>query len=512
MLPKDLLVVNTRNGKIVPQYAEPDHHLPLAKKVLGVFKQGKGKKQKFLMQRLKRMEEYETYKILRGLTELLKRRCGFEADYVIPPLKIRRKLFERGFVTSQTERKLVISDVAEKFDITRKEVENSFWADLDQEKVLKEFHPLEPKELLKAYNLSLTQTMLFDAHSMRVRVNENYQEIFHRIKLFGLMYLVEKVDDKFHIEITGPASLFRKTRKYGVKMAKLLPSILKAENWMITAKIERDRGDETRLYDFKLDSSSRNKLGVGPVKKEEEFDSMVEEDFARKLKGIAKEWTVKREPSILKAGKRVIIPDFLLKKRSMRKYVEIVGFWTKRYLKHKLEKLGEIKKDILLFVNKNLQCRKTDFHQKPENILFYNRRVSSRKILTKLREFENELRKKETKKLDPGTINLEEGKTVEEIARKLEVSSLTVKEIIQKKIRVEGRKGTKWYLVDGRITRESTLKSLKQRISNLSQKNYQNVKKILKEFGFGLEALEKIGYKVKWSKLDPSKARITKTS
>lgn len=501
MLPKSLLTVRRRGSEITPQYADLSHHRELADKILQIFKESVGKKYALLSRRLEQLENHKTYKIVRGLAELVERRCKFEVKAPLPPEDVRSELFRRGFVTSRKEKREVIEKVAEKFNVTPKEVERSFWADLEKKKVLNEVNLLPPKKLLKTYNFSLTQTLLFDATSLYFRVSSNYQEIFRQIKFLGLMYKIEESNGRLHVQVTGPSAIIRKTRKYGTRMANLLPVIFKAKQWWIQAEIERKVGGEPRIYTFKLDSSKRKLFGVEPV--EERFDSLVEKNFARKLR-VANDWQVKREPNILKAGKEVMIPDFLLEKGPMKKYVEIVGFWTPEYLSSKLKKLEEIDREMLLLINRNLKCSKADFKQKQENIIFYDRKIPTRELLLKLRNLEEESTKKEAKRIRQSEIELRDGKMIEKIATQRHCQPSTAKTIIKEEVNEhEG-----WYLLDGRITHEKTLKELQRRISKLSTKNYEHARKILKEFNLGMEALGKIGYRVKWDGLDPEKATL----
>ena len=105
--------------------------------------------------------------------------------------------------------------MASTLEVSPKQLEESLWSDLDDALVLKEFAPIEPVELLKRYNLSLTQTLLFKAVALDVTVSENFQQIFRRIKYLGLMYSVEKSAGMFTISVDGPMSLFKLTEKYG---------------------------------------------------------------------------------------------------------------------------------------------------------------------------------------------------------------------------------------------------------------------------------------------------------
>lgn len=503
MLPKELLAVKRWGSRIAPKYAKPRLYRPLAEKILEIFKEEIGKSKEVLLDTLEELEDWRNYKLIRGLTELLVRQCTFEEVDKVPPEKVRRELFNRGFVTSQNERNNVIKDVARDLGISSEDVEQAFFADLDKNKILKSPSQLSATELLQKYNFSLTQTLLFNANNLQFEVSGNYQEIFRRIKFLGLMYDVEGQQEALRTKVTGPASLFRKTRKYGTKLAKLLPAILKARTWKLHAEIEQKVRGEPRIYIFKLDSSKGELLGVEPME-EVKFDSLIEEDFAKKLQGIAKDWQIKREPELLVAGNKVIIPDFVIEKGDTNLFVEIVGFWTKDYLDSKLEKLEDLERNILLFVNEKLNCTKADFKQQREDVIFYRRKISAEDVLPRIRKIEESTKKKELKQLNSGDITLKDGVTVEELAGEMGISPSVAKEMLKKKVETSEQ----YHLISGRVTHQTTLDELKRQITELSDMSLKNVTETLQNAGFDIEVLRKLGYTVEWRGLDPEKANV----
>jgi hypothetical protein len=78
----------------------------------------------------------------------------------------------------------------------------------------------------------------------------------------------------------------------------------------------------------------------------------------------------------LQAGKYAFIPDFSLERNDTRIYVEIIGFWTPEYLKHKIQKLNQLqeKESMILLVN-SLACTGSEF--RAENLLFYDKKKST---------------------------------------------------------------------------------------------------------------------------------------
>src|SRR5271157_1298657 len=339
MLTSDLLVTKISKGKIAPVYTPLNQeNLEIALSVIGVFLEHVGKAYSGLVEELEGIEEIN-YRLIRGLAQILERRCVIETDSVIDPIAARKAVFEesKGFITSEKERKEVLGKVARKLSIEPDDLEKALWADNEGNLVIKEFQTLTPEDLLRHYNLSLAQTLLFRATGMEIQIEDNYQPVFRKIKQLGLIYNIQ--DDKISLE--GPISLFKLTEKYGSAFAKLLPTIMDSSRWSLKASISRKTFQGKRIYDFTLDHTKRTFFGTESETAEIGFDSAIEKEFYQlSFHG----WKVRREPTVLKAGQYAFIPDFSLERNGTRIYVEIIGFWTPEYLKQKIQKLNQQKK------------------------------------------------------------------------------------------------------------------------------------------------------------------------
>ena len=364
-----------------------------------------------LIEELEGIEEIN-YRLIRGLAQILERRCVIETDSVIDPIAARRMIFEesKGFVTGEEERKRVLDKVARKLSIEPDALEKALWADHEGNLVIKEFQTIAPEDLLRNYNLSLAQTLLFRATGMEIQIEDNYQPVFRKIKQLGLIYSIQ--DGKISLE--GPLSLFKLTEKYGSAFAKLLPTIMESTKWSLRASISRKTIQGKRIYDFTLDHTRRSIFGNELETAEIGFDSAIEKEFYQLgFKG----WVVKREPTVLKAGQYAFIPDFSLERNGTRIYVEIIGFWTPEYLKHKIQKLNQLqeKESMILLVNRNLACTGSEFQA--DNLLFYDKKIPHLEIIKILRRYEEKQQAEEITKLkgmeisfgsDAGVINLDE--------------------------------------------------------------------------------------------------------
>ena len=171
MLTSDLLVTRTSKGKIEPVYAILDQdNLEIARSVIDVFEEHVGKTYGDLFDELDGIEEIN-FRLIRGLAQILERRCTIDADSVIDPAAARRAVFEesKGFVADCEERRLVLDEVARKLSIEPDDLEIALWADHEGNLVVKEFKPLAPDDLLRQYNLSLVQLSYSELHPWRSR-------------------------------------------------------------------------------------------------------------------------------------------------------------------------------------------------------------------------------------------------------------------------------------------------------------------------------------------------------
>ena len=245
--------------------------------------------------------------------------------------------------------------------------------------------PLDPVDLIKQYNLSLAQTLLFQSTEMTFTTSGNWQRIFRAIKFYGLIYSAKKMGNAITVKINGPLSLFKLNRRYGVSLAKVLPEIIQSKPWTIRAQILSKTAN--RLLLFKMNSQKYAWL-FPETTPSEKYDSLVEQDFAKRFNSLHTPWQLKREPEPLLVGNSIMLPDFALQLGKTKVFLEIVGFWTKKYLQHKIQKLSLLKTvPFILAVNENLACEKIE-SLPGFNIVYYKNKIPLRAILQILQGLE----------------------------------------------------------------------------------------------------------------------------
>ncbi|WGI17354.1 DUF790 family protein [Methanonatronarchaeum sp. AMET-Sl] len=497
ILTKKLLETKKKGTEIKPRYREPRKHIEEARTVINEFKTGRSRGE--IEEAVKSHETHQDFKFLRALHALIERRCSFENKAKTPPQEIRSNLYSKGYVTDKKERDRLIRETAREYNIDPLEVEEWFWADRKENEILKTNVNRNPTNLIKQYNLSATQTLLFDALEIKFNVTDNYRQIFGILKYLGLMYTV---NPNLDIKVTGPGSLFKKTRKYGNQLARLLPYIMKSSNWKVSAKIEKKDRGEPRIYNFHLDDSKQDYFPYMKTDKEQSFDSEVERDLANRLEKIKTGWQIKREPTIIKSGNSVMIPDFSFEKYNKSFYLEVVGFWTPEYIEKKIKKVKNMEADkpVILAVNKNLKCTKQDFNQ-AEEVFFYKKRIPLKKIIKRMEKLEEEAVNQQIKKID--VTDITEKKEITDIKKKANEKNVPPETIKKKLKKHQGAVCENKYIPPNKI------KEIKTEINKLSDKKLPKVKKILKKHNLTESSLEKLGYTAKWKSFNPEDVQVT---
>lgn len=589
--------------------------------MIDTFKQHVGKTYGDLLAELNGYEEMN-YRFIRGLSQLLGRRTIIETDAAVDPSLARETVFEAcgGLVLSPAERKEALQKTAKKLSISVKELEKALWADLEENQVVKSFVPLSPAELLRQYNISLTQTLLFRAVDLDIWIKGDFQKLLWKILRSGLMYSLEDTDEirsetereinrekveieektiensnefkVVHLHLDGPASLFRISERYGNSFAKIFPALLRSKGWRLKAGILHKGYQGKRILEFTLEGSEKafkltpeavlypktlsqelqikeyiagyeaGKENIGTGKSwneeliekpgEEEtvesleketgleeinaeeavYDSMLEQMFGSLSLG---SWKIKREPTILKAGKYAFVPDFSLQREGMRVYLEIVGFWTPEYLENKIEKLKQVKEPVILLIDRKLKCSEKDFPS--QEVIFFDKKIPANEIMQILRKYEEKKLSEDRSRLEKmefpisgELVNLEKiavGKGVlPEALTKVVADRLFKAGKLEKAGELEEtedfrefknlEKYQNYVLLENYLIHRQLLDKINQEFEKPGAvKTYADAVTVFEDFELDRSlyypVLEHLGYKVVWTGLSEENAKVRKT-
>jgi uncharacterized protein len=519
LLPSELLLVWKRKGAILPRYAKPSNSndVEAANILIEAYKAHIGEKKRFLKIIVAELEAkgYE-YRFVRGLSLLLDRKSAFVCHSKVDPVELRRKIFqtteECGVPITSEKRQTIIESVASKMALSIENVEASFYSDLDSELIFEKFSAPSTAELLGEYNLSLTQTLLFDATELSFTTSGNWQDIFHAIKKFGLIYEVS-TDNGLWVKIDGPASLFKLNRRYGVGIAKLLPFIVANTEWTINAKILWRFTNE--ICDFTIESLKHASLLTKHCLPTPTFDSSIEEDFSTQFQALTSGWVLKREPEPVTAGKQVIIPDFSLEKAGIKIYLEIIGFWTEEYLLRKTEKLKQVEAKMLLLVNESLACEKiSGLEKRPQlDLIYYHQKIPLAPILRYLESKFQDVKSTEIKILEDLPIKFTEPViALDEFATRIGVSEEAVRAFF-----IIKSPSNYVLMANILVSNEKLLqigKIIKEALGIDGKLSLNEAAKIIEQEGIedSVNVLTALNYRIKWHGINSDQAEVLKAT
>jgi predicted nuclease of restriction endonuclease-like RecB superfamily len=519
-LPSNLLITRRRRDKIIPVYAQLNReNLEIAKLLTQTYGDYLGKKKGELNESVNELEDLgHDYRYVRGLATILDRRCQLEPKATINPVKVRRHIFKtshkKGFPTNSEARQTFLLQAARELEVTVEELEESLYGDLEDELVLKDFKPVDLETLVKQYNLSLTQTLLFYSTELSFTTIGNWQHIFRQIKWLGLIYTIRRSDSEYAVNVDGPASLFKLNRRYGTSLAKLLPVIIQNKEWRIKARVLRHKGDR-RLLELELNSRKHGGIikALEPSKHTETYDSQVEQDFAKRFRALETGWKLIREPEPLLVGRRVMIPDFAFRKGDMTIYLEVAGFWTPQYLKEKISKLQQLDDvEMIVAANRELSCQKLDKIGERLKVIYYKQKIPLKPILIHLKAREERLVKKQKRRISAETLPLLTPIVeARELATKLGVLEDTVKQVL-----IE-REFPGYTRLGDMLVKNTKLKEIQEKLENRLNRGELNLleaSRIIEEVGGKRTAniLAALGYSIEWHGIDPNLTKIRKKS
>jgi predicted nuclease of restriction endonuclease-like RecB superfamily len=550
MLPAQLLRIKTRQGTIFPLFCEDNkEHLLLAEQLISQFNESvkKNEKKKLLEKRIATVEsQWDDYKLVRGLSTLLERRCQFSISQSggdgsnVDPMTIRKALFEESsrmhLALTESDRNRVLDRIAARLNLSTSYINQIMWNDLEENMIHVGFNSIKQAELLGIYNLSIMQTLLFNCTKLEFSVSGgmNWKRVLRDIKRLGLMYNLQQSEvsepDNSNADgsallcsLDGPISLFKLTDRYGTSITKLLPSIIMSKRWSMSAWIVRKTISGRKIYEFKMSFSeapsllllpSMSKARTAPL-----FDSSVEEKFANRFKQSANGWKLIREPDpLIVSNGTAFIPDFMFQKYDKKVYLEIVGFWTKDYLQRKIQKLKDIvsnkKIDLFVAVNEELACSKSIIYSgssSQDRIISYkNDSVPIKSLLNYLKSIDQELTEKYAS--DPNLKIIFDGAqdiiSIEQIALQYKIP-------IDSAITIASRDNDRDYVKAGPyfISKSKTNELIELLAGTTKFMDACAIfsEELIPEPCYG-ELISKLGYDVVWQSMDSNNASIVKRS
>ncbi len=361
MLTSEHSIVEYKAGLAIPDRLTQKthrHYMDHAEKMLSVYRNGIGRQRRGLHRQIEKLFADEPdcpVRRIQAFCKLLDDSSVFQTDPSGRAAKLRLEVFSKAAcfhpLVQQPDRlfehdeKKVKSQLADKLGTSWDQIEQSLYVDVIAFQQLQEFAGYsDPGALLSRYNVAQLQACLYRAESMTIMATSDLKTILRYAKLARLLHEIVRLGpSKYRIDFSGPASVLRETRRYGINFAKFLPALLACKGWKMVAVVQTPWKAHASLSICDADGFTSH------LPSPQEFDSSLEESFAKKFGPDRDGWQLIREGEILHDRQKTFIPDFTFRHEDgTQVLLEIVGFWTPEYLARRRETLLRFRRHKIL--------------------------------------------------------------------------------------------------------------------------------------------------------------------
>jgi predicted nuclease of restriction endonuclease-like RecB superfamily len=361
MLTSEQSIVEYEAGRAVPDRLTQNthrHYAQYAEQMLCVYRNGIGRQRRELHRQIETIFADEPdcpVRRIQAFCKLLDDSSVFQTDSSGTTAKLRLELFskaarlhplvqqpDRLFEHEESQAK---AQLAQELGTSPDQMEQALYADVMTFQRLEEFagYP-DAGAFLSRYNVAQLQACLYRAENMTVTATSDLKTIVRYAKLARLLHEIVRLSaSRYRITFSGPLSVLRETRRYGVNFARFLPALLACKGWEMTAVVRTPWKTCAKLA---ISDADRFTSHLPPP---EEFDSRLEESLAQKFGPKREGWTLMREGEILHEHQTTFVPDFTFRHDDgMEVLLEIVGFWTPEYLARRRETLRRFRHHRIL--------------------------------------------------------------------------------------------------------------------------------------------------------------------
>ena len=395
MLTSEHSIVEYRAGRALPDRLTQKahrHYVEHAERMLSVYRNGIGLPRRRLHRHIEAIFADEPdcpVRRIQAFCKLLDDVAVFQTDPSGQAARLRLELFSRAArfhpLVQQPDRlfehqeQRIKTMLAEDLGMSWDEIAQVLYADVMAYQSLEEFagHP-DAAAFLSRYNVAQLQACLYKAERMTVVATGDLKTIVRYAKLARLLHdIVRLGPSRYRIVFSGPASVLRETRRYGVNFARFLPALLACKGWTMTATIRTPWKTRAELRVRDTDRFTSH------LPSPDEFDSALEESFAAKFGPERGGWHLVREGNILHEHQRTFVPDFTFRHEDGTEVLlEIVGFWTPEYLNQRRETLGRFRRHRILIAVPESSLR--EGAAIAENVLVYKTALKLAPVLAAL--------------------------------------------------------------------------------------------------------------------------------
>ncbi len=276
----------------------------------------------------------------------------------------------RGYVKS-SEREEIIKRIEKNLKIPKNSLDRLLYHDVDSERKLIKREVAETTKVIGWYNYDAIETTLAYALDLQIKTPKlpGYiaKNVVYVSKKNCVFTEIALEGDGYVLTIIPPLEMFKEKGGWGKNISNVAMYIIRN---LLKEKIEFQLQaiimPRKRKAVFALNSEGLPVLPTFRTEDDEtikpEIDSKIEDRFLKTWKNY-QGWKAQPEPDALIIGKKMYIPDFLLERSGKNIYVEIVGFYTSKYIQKKksqMKELSTLNMPILYLVDQNILSNFTD--------------------------------------------------------------------------------------------------------------------------------------------------------
>jgi len=391
MLTSEQSIVEYKDGRAIPDrltQAAHRHYRDYAERMLAVYRDGAGSRRHDLHKAIEAIFADEPdcpVRRIQAFCKLLDDAAVYRADPAGKASKLRLEVFslaarlhplvqepDRLFEHQEAQAK---AKLAQELGTPWDQIETALYGDVIPFQELESFpgYP-DAATFLSRYNVAQLQAALYRAERVVVTATRDLKTIVRYAKLARLLHEIERGEGvpplrptgilparkkgqdalameeserdahaTYRITFSGPASVLRETRRYGVNFARFLPALLACKGWELAATVQTPWKAMAKLLICDADRFTSH------LPAPEDFDSGIEESFAGKFGPVRDGWRLIREGDILCEHQATFVPDFTFRHEDGTEvFLEIVGFWTPEYLEEKRRTLLRFRRHRIL--------------------------------------------------------------------------------------------------------------------------------------------------------------------
>ena len=329
-------------------------------------------------------------KLFDGLAKLVFDVCEFATQSPIPPRELREKVWKESArrgplgpvaVEGAHTRESVFATIAAELGADPALLPDALYADQPSEQRLTACLAGDARWLVERYNLALVQALLFGAEHVDVTVSAptpaRMRQLLRAVKFNQLCFAATRAGDDLVLRLDGPASCLAQTTRYGLALAKFLPTLVLQPQWSLSAKVKVKHFRPVLHVDHTLGLVS-HAPDVGA------YETREAEWFRERFEALESGWKLERDPlPLIQGTEGVVVPDFTFRKDGRVAHLEILGFWRKGSIQKRLTAMKKHgPRNLVLAVSKRYCIGEAE--ELPDQIVPFAEVIPAKQVLERI--------------------------------------------------------------------------------------------------------------------------------